>query len=45
MKETTIDALTQDVKARTGFFEFIKQNQSTVFVEKFLSDPKLNYFF
>jgi hypothetical protein len=44
MKETTVDALTSDVKARTGYFEFIKQNKHTVFVEKFVNDPKLNYF-
>jgi hypothetical protein len=31
MKETTVDALTSDVKARTGYFEFIKQNKHTVF--------------
>ena len=24
MKETTLDALTSDVKARTGYFEFVK---------------------
>ena len=29
MKETTVDALTSDVKARTGYFEFIKQNNVT----------------
>jgi hypothetical protein len=27
MKDSTIEALTSDVKARTGFFEFIKQNK------------------
>jgi hypothetical protein len=54
MKETTLDALTSDVKARTGYFEFVKQNNHTAFgklkplmtniVEKFVNDPKLNYF-
>ena len=30
MKETTLDALTSDVKARTGYFEFVKQNKHAV---------------
>jgi hypothetical protein len=31
MKEQTLDALTSDVKARTGFFEFVKQNKQNIF--------------
>lgn len=31
MKETTLDALTSDVKARTGYFEFVKQNKHAAF--------------
>ena len=36
MKETTLDALTSDVKARTGYFEFVKQNKHAVFGKIFV---------
>ena len=38
MKETTLDALTSDVKARTGYFEFVKQNKHAVFGKIFVNN-------
>lgn len=44
MKTQTLEALTQDVKARNQFFQFIRYHQNAVFGEKFNAEPKLNYF-
>lgn len=44
MKTQTLEALTQDVKARNQFFQFIRYQQNAMFGEKFKAEPKLNYF-
>ena len=35
MKTQTLEALTQDVKARNSFFQFVRHHQNAVFGEKF----------
>lgn len=44
MKNHTLEALTQDVKARNSFFQFVRFHQNPMFEAKFSHDPKLTYF-
>ena len=44
MKNQTLEALTQDIKARNSFFQFVRHHQNPTFGAKFNNDPKLTYF-